>query len=153
MLTTLLTFGLLTWSSPRGLTGTYCSPSIFDVETWFLYQIWARSKGYPMVASLYQKHVFLGSPRLSRKYRELSKNESHFWETAAVAMVYCPTNCCWPRWDRTGRGSSHLLPKVTHQGPLIGLSLGLIVLERPTVVIISGPPPLGGRAHDQIFQI
>jgi len=151
MLTTLLTFGLLTWSSPRGLTGTYRSPSIFDVETWFLDQIWAKSKGYPMVASIYQKCAFLGGPCISRKYRELSKNESHFWEAAAVAMVYCPTNCVWPRWDRTGRGSSHLLPKVTHQGPLIELSLGSIVLKRPTVVTISGPLSLGGRAHDQMF--
>ena len=41
---------------------------------------------------------------------------------------------------------------MTHQGPLIELSLGSIVLKRPTVVTISGPLSLGGRAHDQIFR-
>ena len=51
-----------------------------------------------------------------------------------------------------GLGISHLPPNVMHQGPLIELGLGLIVLKTPSVETISGPPPLGGRAHDQIFQ-
>ena len=97
MLTTLLTFGLLTGSSLRGLTETTRSPSIFDVEASFLYGIEAKSKGYPMVASIYQNSTFLGGPCIARKYRELSKNESCFWEAAAVAMVYCPTNFFWPK--------------------------------------------------------
>ena len=97
MLTTLLTFGLLTGSSPRGLTETTRSPSIFNVETLFLYETEAKSKGYPLVASIYQNSTFLGGPFLARKYRELSKNESHFWEAAAVPMVSCPTNFFWPQ--------------------------------------------------------
>ena len=60
MLTNLLTFGLLTGSSLRGLTETTRSPSIFDVETIFLYGIEAKSKCYPMVASIYQNSLFLG---------------------------------------------------------------------------------------------
>ena len=60
MLTNLLTFGLLTGSSLRGLTESTRSLSIFDVETSSIYQIEAKSKGYPMVASIYQNSTFLG---------------------------------------------------------------------------------------------
>ena len=97
MLTTLLTFGLLTGSSPRGLTETTRSSSIFNVETSFLYQIEAKSKGYPMVASIYQTSMIFGGPFLAQKYHKLSKIESRFWEAAAVAMVYFPTQFFWPQ--------------------------------------------------------
>ena len=140
MLTTLLTFGLLTGSSLRGFTETTRSRSIFNAEADFFFRLQLRAWAIEW-QHLYTKICFswgsMDSPKVPRAVQK----------RVCFLGGRCGSDGLLP--------VPHFLTSVRSDGPreftptpkgfqvfsLVGLSLGLIVRKRPTVATISGPSP------------